>query len=388
MPRIASNACNHNNASSHNVGFSPSIVEVARGRVSCHTERSEVSQNVQINRDISGSRARNDKKTSVIASKKSVSEFLRGNPQCRISKIDCHDSATFDKVAESRNDGNANSFNDKIANFASAKSTHPHSTGCEALAEAKTPSAREGAYFGLPRATSCARNDGNAKSFNDDITKSHNDRIFTSLADLHTSCSPSLAEGVWGWVNKTTKPKKRLALSLATSAILASISIDTAVAWCQWKGNNVNSYHTLQCIGSDNGSSLSSSTWKTNWGNTFNSIYTVELGTENTALRINGDATLNLESNLRNIRLGRLNASNITLGGSISGKTLATIGTANVTSLTLQGNWDSVSLGNGSNFGAITISGTISNLTLNGGAIIGRLEKPTNATTSTINTLT
>ena len=59
------------------------------------------------------------------------------------------------------------------ANFASAKSTHPHPTGCEALAEAKTPSAREGdlrtvatlsregAFFGLPRAISCARNDGN-----------------------------------------------------------------------------------------------------------------------------------------------------------------------------------------------------------------------------------
>ncbi|MGX3043982.1 hypothetical protein [Helicobacter sp. T3_23-1056] len=68
--------------------------------------------------------------TSVIASK---TQDLRGNlyPQSakhafdKPNKIDCHDSATFDKVAESRNDGNANSFNDKIVNFASAKSTHP-----------------------------------------------------------------------------------------------------------------------------------------------------------------------------------------------------------------------------------------------------------------------
>ncbi|MGX3043660.1 hypothetical protein [Helicobacter sp. T3_23-1056] len=34
----------------------------------------------------------------------------------------------------------------------------------------------------------------------DTIAKSHNDRISYSLADLHTSCPPSLAEGVRGWV--------------------------------------------------------------------------------------------------------------------------------------------------------------------------------------------
>ena len=66
----------------------------------------------------------------------------RGNLQCNINKIDCHDSATFDKVAESRNDGNANSH--------SYKKTHPHPTGCEALAEAKPPPQGKGLL--LPQA--------------------------------------------------------------------------------------------------------------------------------------------------------------------------------------------------------------------------------------------
>ncbi|MGX3044970.1 hypothetical protein, partial [Helicobacter sp. T3_23-1056] len=110
--------------------------------------------------------------------------------------VDCHANAN----AFARNDSNA-TFNDKIANFASAKSTHP-----------QTPSAREGAYFGLPRATSCARNDDNANSRNDG-------RI-----------SPSLAEGARGRVNKTTAPKKRLALSIATASLIASLSLDTIAA--------------------------------------------------------------------------------------------------------------------------------------------------------------
>ncbi|MGX2972124.1 hypothetical protein [Helicobacter sp. T3_23-1059] len=33
-----------------------------------------------------------------------------------------------------------------VANFASAKSTHPHPTGCEALAEAKPPRAKGGGF--------------------------------------------------------------------------------------------------------------------------------------------------------------------------------------------------------------------------------------------------
>ncbi|MGX3043661.1 hypothetical protein [Helicobacter sp. T3_23-1056] len=76
--------------------------------------------------------------------------------------IDCHDSTLR---AESRNDDNA-TLNDKVEEFHNDKSTHPHPTGCEALAEAKTLSAREWVYFGLPRTTSCARNDGNAKFHN------------------------------------------------------------------------------------------------------------------------------------------------------------------------------------------------------------------------------
>ncbi|MGX3044258.1 hypothetical protein [Helicobacter sp. T3_23-1056] len=40
----------------------PFLAEGARGWVSCHTERSEVSHKAQINRDISRSRAQYDKK--------------------------------------------------------------------------------------------------------------------------------------------------------------------------------------------------------------------------------------------------------------------------------------------------------------------------------------
>ncbi|MGX3046195.1 hypothetical protein, partial [Helicobacter sp. T3_23-1056] len=40
---------------------------------------------------------------------------------------------------------------------------------------------------------------------NDDNVKSCNDRVSASLADLHTSCPPSLAEGARGWVSCHTE---------------------------------------------------------------------------------------------------------------------------------------------------------------------------------------
>ncbi|MGX3044763.1 hypothetical protein [Helicobacter sp. T3_23-1056] len=80
------------------------------------------------------------------------------------------------------------------------QSTHPHPTGCEALAEAKTPSAREGVYFGLPRATSCARNDIE-NSCNDKIAKSHNDK------KTHPQ-TPSAREGVYFGLPRSFDSKK------------------------------------------------------------------------------------------------------------------------------------------------------------------------------------
>ena len=108
-----------------------------------------------------------------------------------LNKIDCHKFAS----ANSRNDknaNNANSFNgiensfsdkNKVDCHANAvafarNDAHPHPTGCEALAEAKTPSARE--------------------------------RVFKAKI-------------------QTTKPKKRLALSIAT-AFASIASLDFAVA--------------------------------------------------------------------------------------------------------------------------------------------------------------
>ncbi|MGX2971975.1 hypothetical protein, partial [Helicobacter sp. T3_23-1059] len=331
-----------------NICHTEALAEVSQNATKlCHTERSEVS----------------------------------------LKNINCHEFATFNKVANSRNDGNANSSNERIStSLADSQTSYPHS-----FAELQTscpPSLAEGArgWVSLDSTSKISLHNLKADSSKADIAKEKsNNAIFASAKSTHPQ-TPSAREGASFWAssardgvfkanvipkNAKTTPKKRLALSLATSAVIASLSIETAAAWCQWKGNRVTDYNTLQCIGTDNGGSLSSNTWRTNWGNTFNSIYTVELGNENTALRINGGTSLTLESNLRNVRLGRLTAGNITLGGTISGKTLATIGTANVTSLTLQDKWDSVSLGNGSTIGSLTLPTTTTTLTINGGALIG-----------------
>ncbi|MGX3046142.1 hypothetical protein [Helicobacter sp. T3_23-1056] len=103
LPRATSCARNDGNANSFNDG------------------------NVTFNDKVANSR--NDDNHSVIASK---SQDLRGNPQCNTESIDCH----ADFIKSARNDCNAKSHR--------YKKTHPHPTGCEALAEAKTPSAREG----------------------------------------------------------------------------------------------------------------------------------------------------------------------------------------------------------------------------------------------------
>ena len=241
--------------------------------------------------------AKSRKEIFVIASK---SQDLRGNLQCNIDKIDCHDSTLR---AESRNDIE-NSFNDanhfviasksqdlrgtspqlrssdsarkrewaqlrkqnlqcnidKIDCHANAnafarndKKTHPQTPSArEGVLRGVATLAREGAYFGLPRATSCARNDG--------------------------VISPSLAEGARGWVsfdstadivgkdsasviasersergnlqyniesvdchefasaNSRNDKKKHLAMSIAASAIIASLSIDSLVAGCSHTG--------------------------------------------------------------------------------------------------------------------------------------------------------
>ncbi|MGX2973413.1 hypothetical protein, partial [Helicobacter sp. T3_23-1059] len=87
----------------------------------CHTEgvARSISKITNTNRDISRSRAQydkedfviisNDKENSVIESK---SQDLRGNLFDKSKEVDCHEFATFNKVANSRNDGSVNSSND------------------------------------------------------------------------------------------------------------------------------------------------------------------------------------------------------------------------------------------------------------------------------------
>ncbi|MGX2972439.1 hypothetical protein [Helicobacter sp. T3_23-1059] len=88
---------------------------------------------------------------------------MRGNLFDKSKEVDCHEFAIFNKVANSRNDGSVNSSND-----------------------------------------------GNAKS--------RNERISPSIADLQTSCPPSLAEGARGWVSlevsKSPASLKNATLSL------------------------------------------------------------------------------------------------------------------------------------------------------------------------------
>ncbi|MGX3045355.1 hypothetical protein [Helicobacter sp. T3_23-1056] len=373
--------------------ISPSLAEGARGWVSCHTKQSEVSQNVQINRDISRSRAQYDNKRDVSVSVKShydskhsviASERSeRGNPQCRISKVDCHANAS----AFARNDGNAKSFNDKIANFASAKSTHP-----------QTPSAREGAFNSLSKsslranAVSVAIHEKNPTENIDchefASANSRNDGIVSpSIADLHTSCPPSLAEGARGWVSldstadiidkidchdstlraeSRNDKKKRLALSLATSAFVAGLAtIDSAVASCVESGGNV------ICSGNMNATDVSSYI-------TSHAGRNVLLGTQDSPLNVSGDLTLNRQGAIlrtqNSLNVGKLTLQNfngVHIGNSSRIDTLEVSGTIDGVNMTPGDNWYSLKIGGGTLIsGSITGNGTIGGLAIGDRGVI------------------
>ena len=106
--------------------------------VGCHTEVSQVTEvSCHCEPCLHGAAIHT---RAVIASERSE----RGNLSYNTKKVDCHalDSAKMQNLI-ARNDGSINSFNDK--------KTHP-----------QTPLVlREGAYCGLPRAISCARDDDN-----------------------------------------------------------------------------------------------------------------------------------------------------------------------------------------------------------------------------------
>ncbi|MGX3046128.1 hypothetical protein [Helicobacter sp. T3_23-1056] len=286
------------------------------------------------------------------------------------------DSATFDKVAESRNDGNANSFNDKIAKSLNDKSTHP-----------QTPSAREGALRGV---ATFAREG--------------------AYLDCHDSTLRA---------ESRNDKKKRLALSLATSAILASLSIDSAAAACRFFTEEGNQH--LTCTGNMSFSELSYEMQL----RSINAITrsTINLGEGGNTLRVDGsgtasatltgtgqrlvifrdtqasgvtfDFTFNNQSDSNHIYMS-LNP-NTSFGSTIAG--LNVKGTANVNEILIRsgsaiiGNLDigtsvtNLNITGGASVGAITGSNTISNLTLNDASLGSNIIAPkvNNATIGTLN---
>ncbi|MGX2973302.1 hypothetical protein, partial [Helicobacter sp. T3_23-1059] len=124
--------------------------------------------------------------------------------------------------------------------------------------------------------------------------------------------------------NAKTTPKKRLALSLATSAILASLSIDTAAAACRISGD------TTICDGAMTGTI-----------NTITGTQNLQLGSENSILNLPSGGTIG--ANGGNILT---TANSIIAGGTV------TIGATN-------SKWSGVKIGNGSRFDNLTLTGSI-----------------------------
>ena len=220
------------------------------------------------------------------------------------------------------------------ANFASAKSTHP-----------QTPSAREGAFKAnvIPK-------------------------------------------------NAKTTPKKRLALSLATSAILASLSIDSIAAACRWEYRDeggIGYYQTRYCDGSESISSLNSQL-SASHGVTFTSsnyyaTTNIHLGGKNgSQLNVSGSGTVSMQfetknggrsSTTKNLIFGNVLAGNVTFAlNVVDSKTTANVSTSadtRIGGLELQG----------------TNGGNINALTINGGSYIGSIIASTSnpATIITLN---
>ncbi|MGX3044757.1 hypothetical protein [Helicobacter sp. T3_23-1056] len=331
----------------------------------CHTERSEVSQNTKINRDISGFALNMTKKKN----KTKKNNTTKGNNMTKSSN-------PTDSIVIASND------------------THP-----------QTPSAREGAYFGLPRATSCARNDGNAKSRKEifviasersergnlqcNIDKvdchefasanSRNDKKVDYHANANAFArndarvSPSLAEGARGWVNKTTKSKKHLAMSIAASAIIASLSIDSLVAGCG--GTNQANHSTVNCSGNMSLGDL--------W-NPYRSIGSTTYNISNLTATDNRPKTLSFQpypyspagggSNYLNINNTNASNSNLTVSFDTGNYSQVSVGNTRLGSLTVEGNRSSnnINIQNGSNIGTLDIKSS---------------NQTTNISSSTVGTL-
>ncbi|MGX2971592.1 hypothetical protein [Helicobacter sp. T3_23-1059] len=355
----------------------------------CHTERSEVSQNTQINRDISGF-ALNMTKFNRHCE---TSAGIRGNPQCKTNKIDCH----ADFVKSVRNDGNiCHTERSEV----SLKNIDCHEFATfNKVAKSRndgviSPSLAEGARGWVnqtPASLKNATNDSN-------------------VGYTHPQ-TPSAREGVFKAKIQTTNPKKRLALSIATSAILASLSIDSLAAACSgaedWSRGNANSngigyYYKVDCTGYTTADAVSSSARSMlNGGGYY----------RHSRLNLNGNVgdgtvTLQFSSNgwsdkvgfpasytTRELRFNSTDAGRTTFNVSNS-TTAATnvdiysFGSTNVGGLTLSGGTiRNVNLSGGGRFGNITVNSgvTASNMSLQNGITVGYLSNSGTISNLTIN---
>ena len=279
----------------------------------------------------------NDKENSVIASE----QRERGNLSYNTKKVDCHDSTLR---AESCNDKNN----------------------------------------GLPRVASNARNDGNI---------CHTERSEVSLKNI--DCHAKSNDFARNDKNAKTTPKKRLALSLATSAILASLSIDSVAAACSWaddwsrgdaNSHGIGYYSKVDCTGYTTADGVSSSARSVlNGGgyyqNTRLNLYGSS-GSGTATLSFNGDTSKNngkfsRASTTRELRfLGfqgsqtDFNISNSTTNpaGSVG---IYFSGGARVNTITIsQGNINTLDINGGSLLNSATVSAgaTLGSLTIQGGS--------------------
>ena len=183
---------------------------------------------------------------------------------------------------------------------------------------------------------------------------------------------------------KCVSTPKRVSLSLATSALLAAVSLDMLVAACYLGtapdgSTSIYRSHQVICTGNVSNDELTKNT-NVALGSNFYwgeggaaQLYRVDLGTSSDLLTLSEAATLTLQTNLSTIYLGRISATSLGLTSSIQNANLYSSGQANISSLSISGSsWNSIHIGNASNIGTLTLlTNAITTATIDGGARVG-----------------
>ena len=194
---------------------------------------------------------------------------------------------------------------------------------------------------------------------------------------------------------KCVSTPKRVSLSLATSALLAAVSLDMLVAACYLGtapdgSTSIYRSHQVICTGNVSNDELTKNTNVAADSNFYwgaggaRQLYRVDLGTSSDLLTLSEAATLTLQTNLSTIYLGRISAPSLGLTSSIQNANLYSSGQANISSLSISGSgWNSIHIGNASNIGTLTLptNAIITTATIDGGARVG------NKLSGTIHTL-